>query len=92
METKAAVHGQLLDDEEDIKPMSINEVGGGEIKVNYLSGIINQEDGLRFKRLLFRISKGFAWSMIVDIDNEIYGLDQKVIILNNFCFYFNYHY
>ena len=30
----------------------------GSIKINYLAGIIEKEDVLRFERLIFRISKG----------------------------------
>lgn len=77
METKPSVHGLLLDEEDDIKPFSISEVG--DIKVNYISGVINQEDSLRFNRLIFRITKGFVWSMLVNLDSDLYGEDLKVI-------------
>lgn len=77
METKPSVHGLLLDEEDDIKPFSISEVG--DIKVNYISGVINQEDSLRFNRLIFRITKGFVWSMLINLDSDLHGEDHKVI-------------
>ena len=75
MESKPIVLGQL-EEEEDIKPSSISEVG--EMKLNYISGVMNKEDGLRFKRLIFRISKGYVWSTLIDLDINAYGNDHSV--------------
>lgn len=78
MESKRSINGLLLDEEDDIKPFSISEVG--EIKLNYITGVLNQEDELRFKRLIFRVSKGYAWSMFAVMEEEQYGEDHKVIL------------
>lgn len=78
METKPGVQGQLLDEEDDIKPFSISEVG--DMKLNYITGVINQEDGLRFKRIIFRISKGYVWSMLMDMNHDLYEDDKPVPI------------
>lgn len=69
----------MLDEEEDIKPFSISEVG--EMKLNYITGVINQEDGLRFKRIIFRISKGYVWSMLMDMSSDLYGDDHPVLLI-----------
>ncbi|CAD8142676.1 unnamed protein product [Paramecium pentaurelia] len=41
----------------------------GSIKFNYLVSVINKEDKIRFKRIIFRITKGNVWMNIMDIDN-----------------------
>ena len=37
---------------------SVEIPNSDKIKINYIAGVINEEDGLRFKRILFRVSKG----------------------------------
>ena len=51
------------------------------MKLNYITGVINQEDGLRFKRIIFRISKGYVWSMLMDMSSDLYGDDHPVLLI-----------
>ena len=90
MESKPPIPGQAEDEHEDIKPFSISEVG--EIKLNYITGVINKEDGLRFKRLIFRISKGYVWSMLIDLNSDVYGDDRLVFIYIYISSYINKYY
>lgn len=55
-----------IDEQDDIRPLSISDVG--EIKISFTAGIINKEDFLRFKRLIFRVSKGHVWSELFDMN------------------------
>ena len=84
MESRPIVPGQL-EEGEDIKPFSISEVG--EMKLNCITGVLNKEDGLRFKRLIFRISKGYVWSLLMDLDINVYVVDHSV---NKFINYHNF--
>jgi len=38
------------------------------IRFTYLAGVINKEDSLRFKRILFRVTRGMTWTTLMDID------------------------
>ncbi|CAK75560.1 unnamed protein product (macronuclear) [Paramecium tetraurelia] len=42
----------------------------GSVKFNYLVGVINKEDQIRFKRIIFRITKGNAWMNTMDIESD----------------------
>jgi V-type H+-transporting ATPase subunit a len=50
-------------DDEDI-----DHVSSRDIKFNYLAGVINKEDSLRFKRMLFRVTRGMVWTVLEDIE------------------------
>jgi len=39
----------------------------GNIRFSYLAGVINREDSLRFKKILFRVTRGMAWTALMDI-------------------------
>lgn len=45
-------------------------------RLNYLAGAIDKADGERFKRLLFRVTKGNNWTYTQDL--EIDQNQQKV--------------
>ena len=42
-----------------------------EISIRYIAGTINTEETMRFKRLLFRASRGKVLSYFEDIDSEL---------------------
>lgn len=45
-------------------------------QLNYLVGVINSTDSLRFKRIIFRATKGNSWIIISNINKEVY--DQHI--------------
>lgn len=56
------------------------EIQQNEFKLNFITGVINKEDELRFKRMIFRISKGNCYTTIEDmeqIENFEESSDQK---------------
>ncbi len=42
--------------------------GSENIRFTYLAGVIDKEDSLRFKRILFRMTRGMVWTTLMDID------------------------
>jgi len=56
----------------------------GNIRFSYLAGVINREDSLRFKKILFRVTRGMAWTALMDIakpkkaenDHATFALDE----------------
>ena len=40
-----------------------------------MAGVINTEDSLRFKRILFRVTRNMAWTTLVDITKPKKELD-----------------
>lgn len=47
--------------------MASDNLARGNIRFSYLAGVINREDSLRFKRILFRVTRGMAWTTLLDI-------------------------
>mmetsp|Transcript_20061 Transcript_20061/g.17151 ORF Transcript_20061/g.17151 Transcript_20061/m.17151 type:complete len:282 (+) Transcript_20061:55-900(+) len=39
-----------------------------DIRFHSLAGVINNEDALRFKRILFRVTRGMAYTQLIDIE------------------------
>lgn len=39
----------------------------GDIRFTYLAGVINKEDSLRFRKILFRITRGMTYTALIDI-------------------------
>jgi len=52
-------------------------VASKDIKFNYLAGVINKEDSLRFKRILFRVTRGMTWTTLVDIEKAENEAEQE---------------
>jgi V-type H+-transporting ATPase subunit a len=55
------------------------------IKVNYIVGTINTVDTDRFRRMIFRVSKGNAWVNLKNIDLQDLGQnyrDPKTVYIN----------
>jgi len=46
----------------------VNFRSSENIKFTYLAGVINKEDSLRFKRILFRVTRGMTWTTLMDIE------------------------
>jgi V-type H+-transporting ATPase subunit a len=47
------------------------------IKVNYIVGTINTIDTDRFRRMIFRVSKGNAWVNLKNIDQQDLGQNYR---------------
>ena len=54
----------------DIRGKRIDEVKGlgANLRFNQVVGVINKEDEQRFKRMIFRVTKGNVWMTILDIE------------------------
>lgn len=39
-----------------------------DIRFNSMAGVINKEDSLRFKRILFRVTRGMTYTQLIDIE------------------------
>jgi len=50
------------------RKMDLGMRGGENIRFTYLAGVINKEDSLRFKRILFRMTRGMVWTTLMDIE------------------------
>ncbi len=53
----------------DMHGMGIEEIKNisSGVRINYITGVIQSEDSLRFKRMIFRITRGNAWTDFADI-------------------------
>ena len=49
------------------------------IKLNYLAGVISKEEAQRFKRMVFRVTRGNNWTYMIDINIKLpeYDLTNK---------------
>ena len=56
----------------EIKPIEISN-----ISLNYMVGVIQKEDILRFKRILFRVTKGNIFSIIDEISFNLLPIEQR---------------
>lgn len=64
------LHGK---DYDDIKAFQMN------VKFNQIVGVISKPDEIRFKRTVFRVTKGNVWINMVDIDEEVLQAKDKII-------------
>lgn len=39
--------------------------------MNHITGVIDKSDANRFKRMVFRVTKGNVWTDILDIDERL---------------------
>lgn len=46
-----------------------------EFSLNYLVGVVGKEDALRFKRIVFRATKGNSWIVISDIEYSRHDIE-----------------
>ena len=59
---------------------NFGEIGGDELKIDYKMGLILKEDMIRFKRLIFRASKGNAIVYLEELKREENPMDSKTVI------------
>ena len=50
------------------------------ISLNYLVGVIDKDDSIRFKRIIFRVTKGNAWTDFIPFDSVAEIKDPKTVI------------
>lgn len=55
----------------------IDYVVSRDIKFNYLAGVIDKADSQRFKRIVFRVTRGMTWTTLLDIDREEDSAQEK---------------
>lgn len=55
-----------------IRPIELNNVS-----LNYILGILSKDDILRFKRLIFRVTKGNVYSIIEEIKMEDLPIEYR---------------
>lgn len=48
----------------------VDYVSNRDVRFNYLAGVIATEDKERFRRILFRVTRGMAWTALEDIEPE----------------------
>ena len=60
-----AASGSFQREEEAKNNLSRNQ---DNIRFTYLAGVIDKEDSLRFKRILFRVTRGMVWTTLIDIE------------------------
>ncbi|CAD8080250.1 unnamed protein product [Paramecium sonneborni] len=54
-----------------------------QLKFGQLIGVIDKEEEVRFKRIIFRVTKGNAWVQIMDLNNEeVHNSMRKSFHLN----------
>jgi len=49
----------------------------GDIRFTYLAGVINREDSLRFRKILFRITRGMTYTALIDIQKPAQVLNKE---------------
>ncbi len=54
---------------------------GQEAKLNFVSGVVNADDELRMRRMIFRATKGRALATFFDMQN--FAIVDNVVILDN---------
>lgn len=47
--------------------------------MNHLIGVIDESDSNRFKRMVFRVTKGNVWTDIIPINKELLHHDEEII-------------
>ncbi len=53
------------------------------VKFNQMAGIIDKEDEQRFKRIVFRVTKGNAWLNVEDIDDNLLLGNERIVNVEN---------
>ena len=53
------------------------------VKFNQMAGIIDKEDEQRFKRIIFRVTKGNVWLNIEDIDDNLLLANERIVNVEN---------
>jgi V-type H+-transporting ATPase subunit a len=49
------------------------------VRFNQLVGVIKKEDEVRFKRIVFRVTKGNIWINMVDIDQSMLLGNEQIV-------------
>jgi len=52
------------------------------ISMNHLIGVIDEVDSNRFKRMIFRVTKGNVWTDIIPINKELLNHGEEIIDIN----------
>ena len=77
--------GGAIDEEENVQ-RDQEDVSKSSTNLQYLAGVIDTEDTLRFKRIVFRTTRGNCFTQINELQqDEIGSLGDEV---NNFLIYF----
>lgn len=48
-----------------------------DIRFNYMAGVIDTADAQRFKRILFRVTRGMTWTTLIDIQRPQSALEDR---------------
>lgn len=56
----------------EIKPVEISN-----ISLSFIIGVVQKEDMLRFKRILFRVTKGNIFSIMEEIKTEMLPIEYR---------------
>lgn len=64
-----------------ILPQSVENVMENKagMKFSFIAGLIPKEDKVRFKKLIFRRTRGNAMTVLHDLENPIITFDQKTV-------------
>lgn len=49
---------------------SIDELKNANMGLNYIVGVIDSSEASRFKRIIFRVTKGNAWTETIQINTN----------------------
>jgi len=49
----------------------LKHLKGGQFKLQHHVGVIEKDDANKFRRMIFRSSKGNCWTHFIDFDSEI---------------------
>jgi V-type H+-transporting ATPase subunit a len=53
------------------------------VKFNQMAGIIDKEDEQRFKRIIFRVTKGNVWLNLEDVDENLLLPNEQILNVEN---------
>lgn len=71
-----------IDNDQEGEESEEDPLQGGNVSINYLAGVIDQSSALKFKRLLYRITRGTVWTIVTNIkydekDQHLVAPDPK---------------
>lgn len=64
---------------QNIQALQLEELRNVGMSFNYIVGVIAKVDMQRFKRLIFRVAKGNAWSQFAEIDQNLLFQEQNLL-------------
>ncbi len=80
----AMVHAKTFMGKSNLLPqeMSFEDKPTKELKLHYLIGLLMKEDRIRFKRIVFRATKGNALVFVEDLKTEENPIDSKTVLFS----------